>query len=138
MENRMSLVNAFLNDVFSDGLIGKDVKSREVVYAPATDIYEKEGNVFIETEMPGVSKENIIIDLENGCLKLQGKSVVERKSDSVKSIYVERESKTFKRSIEIPSHVNVDKVNASFDNGILTVSYPKSDPVKTSNRIQIN
>ena len=105
-------------------------------WSPALDLYQNADNVVAIVELPGMRKEGIEISLHDGTLTVSG----ERKSESVEGEKAERTERVtgkFRRSITLPARVETDKVNATYKDGILTVTLPKAEDAKPK-QIQIN
>ena len=105
-------------------------------WTPALDLYQNNDNVVAVVELPGLRKEDIEISLHDGMLTIAG----ERKSESQNGEQAERSERyvgKFRRSITLPTRVDVDKVNASYKDGILTVTLPKAEEAKPK-QIQVN
>jgi HSP20 family protein len=102
---------------------GEELK--EGVWQPPVDIYEDENSVVIKAEVPDVDQKDIDIKIENNTLTLRG----ERKHSSEirKENYyrVERFFGQFQRSFSLPQTIDQEKVEASCDKGILTITLPK-------------
>ena len=102
---------------------GEELK--EGVWQPPVDIYEDDQSVIIKAEIPDVDQKDIDIRIENNTLTLRG----ERKhaSEVKKENYyrVERYFGHFQRSFSLPSSIDQEKVQASCDKGILTITLPK-------------
>jgi len=93
---------------------------------PAIDIVEKEKAFEITAELPGLDAKNIDLQLSDNVLTIKGEKQ-EEKEEKTKDRYVsERRYGSFRRSLEVPGSVDVDKIEANFKNGLLTVSMPKS------------
>jgi len=107
---------------------GEELK--EGVWQPPVDIYEDEQSVVIKAEVPDVDQKDIEVRIENNTLTLKG----ERKhsSEIKKENYyrVERYFGQFQRSFSLPQSIDQDKVQATCDKGILTITLPKLDEVK--------
>jgi HSP20 family protein len=107
---------------------GEELK--EGVWQPPVDIYEDEHSVIIKAELPDVDQKDIEVRIENNTLTLKG----ERKhsSDIKKENYyrVERYFGQFQRSFSLPHSINQEKVQATCDKGILTITLPKRAEVK--------
>jgi HSP20 family protein len=107
---------------------GEEMK--EGVWQPPVDIYEDEQSVIIKAEVPDVDQKDIEVKIENNTLTLRG----ERKhsSDIRKENYyrVERFFGQFQRSFSLPQSIDQDKVQASCDKGILTITLPKKAEIK--------
>lgn len=91
-------------------------------YTPA-DLYEDEDNFYVRFELPGVNKQEIAVELENAVLTVS----VNRKDESD-----EQGAATYEatRSVSVPDGVDADKVKAAYEDGILTVTLPKSEARK--------
>lgn len=93
---------------------------------PAIDIVEKEKAFEITAELPGLDTKNIDLQISDDILTIKGEKQ-EEKEEKAKDRYIsERRYGSFRRSLQIPGGVDVDKIDASFKNGVLTVSLPKS------------
>src|SRR5262245_43440485 len=94
--------------------------------APAMDVVEKENEYEISAELPGIDENNVEIKLANNTLTIKGEKQ-EEKEDRQKDYYMsERRYGSFQRSFALPDGVDVDKIEASFGKGVLTVKLPKS------------
>jgi HSP20 family protein len=98
-------------------------------WSPALDLYQNNDNVVAVVELPGMRKDEIEISLHDGTLTISG----ERKRESANGDKAERTERyigTFRRSITLPTRVNANKVSATYQDGILTVTLPKAEEVK--------
>lgn len=117
-----------------DSLFNQDLLQSEEVsnrtWMPPVDIQETTDSYRLVAELPGLTKEDIDITLENNVLRLSGERKFEK--DAKKEGYhrIERVYGTFARAFTLPSQVNHDKVEASFENGVLTISVPKAEQAK--------
>lgn len=105
-------------------------------WMPAVDIFEKEDNVVLRAELPGMQEKDINVHVENGILTLRG----ERKRDtevSNESFHrAERYYGTFTRTFALPTTVDVQKIRALYKDGLLEVVLPKAEAAKPK-RIEI-
>jgi HSP20 family protein len=104
-------------------------------WSPALDLYQNNDNVVAVLEIPGMRKEEIEISIHDGALSISG----ERKSSSSngdKAERTERSVGSFRRSITLPVRVDVNKVSATYRDGILTVTLPKAEEAKPK-RIEV-
>lgn len=98
------------------------------VATPAIDIVDKGPELLVLAEMPGVSKENTEISLQENTLTIKGKIMGEEiKQDEY--YYSERGYCCYERSIDIPFKINAEKIKASLKDGVLTVHLPKAEEV---------
>lgn len=105
-------------------------------WTPALDLYQNNDNVVAVVELPGMRKEDIEISLQDGTLTISG----ERKEEigqNEGATRTERFTGKFRRSITLPTQVDVNKVSATYKDGILTVTLPKAEEAKPK-QIQIN
>jgi len=95
---------------------------------PAVDIVETRDAYVLESDMPGVTKDNLEILLESNELTIVGR----RPDQPMEAQYVYRESKPayFRRVFELDPAVDVEKIDARMDQGVLTLTLPKSERVK--------
>ena len=102
------------------------------------DVYEKEGIYHVEMDLPGLKKEDIKIELNNGNLTISAEksSDNEEKDENKKYIRRERTYGKVSRTFYL-GDVNEDAIDASFNNGTLTISIPKADEDKAKKFIDI-
>jgi len=106
-------------------------------WVPAIDLYEDRDNYVVKMELPGMKKEEIDISLHNGVLSITGERKDEEKHEDAETYRSERFFGRFQRSVTLPAVVEGDKVNASYKDGILTVTLPKAEEAKPK-QITIN
>lgn len=104
-------------------------------WTPALDLYQTNDDVVAVLELPGMRKEDIEISLHDGMLTVSGERKEEPVADE-KNGRTERFVGKFRRSISLPTRVDASKVNATYKDGILTVTLPKAEEVKPK-QIQI-
>jgi HSP20 family protein len=105
--------------------------------APETDVIETEREIRVVTEMPGLRRENIEIDVENNVLTIRGEKREQRtEGEQGRWHLAERRYGTFTRSFVLPRDVDADGIQAGFQDGVLTVSVPKSEKARRR-RIEI-
>lgn len=93
------------------------------------DIYKQDNAYFLELDLPGFKKEEISIDFKEDVLTIEAKHVEEEKSEDNKEyIYQSRRSKDVRRQIRF-SGIDVDKVEASFESGVLKMTLPLEEEV---------
>lgn len=99
-------------------------------WSPAVDILETEGEIVLKADVPDVKLEDIEVRVENETLTIKGERKFE-KEDTTKGFHrIERSYGAFVRSFTVPPSVDAEKVNASYRNGVLTVSLPKKEAAK--------
>ena len=105
-------------------------------WTPALDLYQNNDNIVAVVELPGLRKEDIEISLQDGTLTISGERKEETGPESG-ATRTERYTGKFRRSITLPSRVDLNKVSATYKDGILTVTLPKAEEAKPK-KIQIS
>jgi HSP20 family protein len=118
------------NDMLRElwGGASEGVSSR--TWAPAVDIQESADALTITAELPGLKPEEVEITVENQVLNLAGERKFERETKGETLHRVERSYGAFSRSFTLPATVAADKVVATFEHGVLTITLPKADSSK--------
>jgi HSP20 family molecular chaperone IbpA len=114
----------------------KNVEKTREMYevTPAVDIYENEDEIFLHADMPGVVKEDISVDIDNGTLSISGVRKLETEGSAAYEEFLDVE---YVRSFSVPQTIDVEKVEAELKNGVLKLHLPKSEAAKPR-QIQIN
>jgi HSP20 family protein len=95
--------------------------------APIVDIYENENEILLYADMPGVPKEDIRVNVDNGKLTLSGGRKVETAGETTREEFASVE---YFRVFSVPQTIAVDKVNAELKDGVLHLHLPKSESAK--------
>ena len=99
-------------------------------WAPAIDVRENDEGYVFAAELPGLSKDDVSITLENNVLTFSGERKFEDESDGNDYRRIERAYGTFARSFTLPSKVDQESVTAEFKNGVLSITVPKAETAK--------
>jgi HSP20 family protein len=99
-------------------------------WTPAVDIAEHDDEYLVKVELPGVNKDEVKLTLENNILTIRGEKKQEKETKKENYHRVERNYGAFQRSFTLPVAVKSDKIDASYKDGILTVSLPKAEEAK--------
>jgi len=99
-------------------------------WLPAVDFFEDKDNFIVKAELPGMKKEEIEIALHDGVLTLSGERKADEKYESAQTCRSERFLGRFQRTLSLPAAVEADKVQATYKDGILTVTLPKAEEAK--------
>ncbi len=99
-------------------------------WTPALDVYEDKDNVYVRAELPGMKREDIDLSLHNGSLSISGERKSEAKYKDAEVYRSERFFGRFQRTVTLPTPVNVEKVKAQYQDGILSVTLPKAEEAK--------
>jgi HSP20 family protein len=103
---------------------------------PAINIWTNDDGQFITAEMPGVNPENLDIDVTGDALSISGERKQEEVGKDARYHRRERSFGTFSRTIQLPFMVDPDKVEASFQNGVLQINLPRAEADKPK-KIQV-
>ena len=107
-------------------------------WLPAMDVSETEDSILVKTELPGLEVQNIDVSILGDLLTIKGEKKREEEKKGEYFHCTERYCGSFQRSFRLPSTVNIDKVEAKFDKGILTIALPKTEEAKTKEiKIQV-
>lgn len=98
----------------------------ESAYLPRVDIREEKDAVIVTAELPGVEKDNLKIELDNGVLTLSGEKKPEVGEEENGFYRAERAYGAFKRQFNVPEVVDAEKISAEYVNGILRITLPRN------------
>jgi HSP20 family protein len=104
---------------------------------PHMDVSETDKELKVCAELPGVSEKDVDVRLEDDVLVIRAEKKFERKDEKENYHFMERSYGTFQRALRLPGPVEPEQVQASFENGVLTVTVPKTEQQERSRRIQI-
>ena len=127
--NRLFSTN--LTPSFGDEGIGRGA------WNPNVDIYENKDQIILEAELPGMSREDFDLTIENNVITLRGERRFEKKDEADNYHRVERAYGSFTRSFTLPQTVSGDGAGAEYRNGVLRVTLPKREETK-ARRIEIS
>jgi HSP20 family protein len=130
-------MNRLFDDVFR-APAARGERAGSIVNAQM-NVSETDKEIRVSVELPGVRQDDIDIDLHGDLLTIRGEKRFEREQGDEKENYhfVERAYGTFQRSLRLPFEASPEQVTAAFDNGVLTVTVPKSAQQQRSRRIPI-
>ncbi|MCU0839282.1 MAG: Hsp20/alpha crystallin family protein [Rhodospirillales bacterium] len=105
---------------------------------PAVDLVETEQAFELKAELPGLDEKNVEVTLSENVLTIKGEKKEEHEEDRAGVHYAERRFGSFERAFRLPENVDQDTIAASFKNGVLTVTMPKTAaPEKPQKKIEI-
>jgi HSP20 family protein len=97
---------------------------------PAVDVNEDDNGYHFHMELPGLTKDDVKISFKDDVLQVSGEKKTEQKDDNKDYHYTERRYGKFERAFRINSDVIVDKIDASFKDGVLMIDLPKAEIAK--------
>jgi HSP20 family protein len=98
---------------------------------PPTDISETDKALTVRLDVPGLSAEDLEVQLSGNTLTVRGERSEEQKEEKGETYRHERYTGSFARTITIPSYADADKADATYDKGVLTITLPKIEGVET-------
>jgi len=97
---------------------------------PRMDIKESDSEYTITAEIPGFTREEISIEVKDNTLTISSEHKDEKEDQKEGYIYKERSERSFTRSIGIPENIKAEEINATLDNGLLSLTIPKKERVE--------
>jgi HSP20 family molecular chaperone IbpA len=116
----------------SKDIVKKEETSQELTrqfpsISPAVDIYENEDEILLYADMPGATKDDISVNIDNGTMVLSGM----RKLETSGAVTWEEFSDVqYRRTFSVPQTIDIDKVDAELKDGVLRLHLPKSEAAK--------
>lgn len=108
----------------------------ETDWIPAVELIEEAEEFVLTAELPGLSKEDVHVSIDDNVLSLTGEKKIEREETRDRAHIRERKYGTFERSFTLPRNVDAAKIRADFKDGLMTVHLPKGETAK-SRKIEI-
>jgi HSP20 family protein len=100
------------------------------MWSPSVDIFETPDSIVMKAELPGVSRDNIDIQVQDNTLTLKGERKFEHEVKEENYLRVERSYGAFQRTFNLPTGVQQGKIRAVFKDGVLEVTMPKAEEPK--------
>ena len=98
--------------------------------AVPVDVYQQDANIIVKAPLPGVKPEDIDISVVGDTLTIRGEMKQEREVKEEDYVRRERRFGAFSRTVSLPTPVNTSKANATFENGVLTLTLPVAEEAK--------
>ena len=127
------IVNQMLNDMWNNdysmaarcmGQHHAESDTARPVWRPALDIVEREDDVNIRVNLPGLKSEDVTVEVEGNLLTITGDNTPETEDDT-RYFLRERRVGAFKRKLRLPDTLDAEGISAAFDNGVLNLSIPR-------------
>lgn len=119
-----------MNRLFNTYFAKSSDKEEGMVWHPFVDISESNNEITVTAEVPGMTKEDIKVSIQDNVLTLSGEKKQEKQGKGKNYHRIERAFGVFERSFSLPVSVQSDKVKAAYKDGILTITLPKSEEAK--------
>lgn len=123
-----------LDDWFDDPFFTTSGKSLSI---PKVDVYEKDGKVVMEFDMPGVNEDDIDVEITDKAVMIKGECKDKKEVKDKKFYRMESKMSSFSRQIAWPVPVDYDQAEAELQDGVLKVMAKKVEPEKKVNKIKV-
>lgn len=123
---RSILDDFFATPALLDSFLGGPFTSKDI----SVDVWEEGDTFHIKMALPGVDKDDVQIEVTDESITVKGHTKKEEKSDKDKKYYYKTLETSFEQTFNLPGKVDADKAEASYKDGILTLSLPKSEDTK--------
>ena len=117
-------------DVFFDRLWPEWRRLMGEEWSPNINFYEKDGMYYLTAEVPGIKKDDLSVTIDNGYLTISGKRERMREEDDAEYYMKELRSGSFSRSFRLPGEADGEKVDATYEDGILKIVMPRKEESK--------
>ena len=124
----MSLREA-MDRLFEDAFT-RPLSLRDGWATPAIDMYQTDNDLVVKAALPGIKADEVQINVTSDILTIRGETKQEEEKNDKSWHIREQRWGAFERSVRLPTGVRSDKAKADFDNGVLTITLPKSEEVK--------
>ena len=135
MQDRMNRMNRLFRESYSPE--GPEEALTTTSFAPPVDIYEDEHNITLKIEVPGIDEKDIDVRIENNTLTVHGERKIEKEEKEENFRRVELQYGSFTRSFTLPSSVETENIQASYDKGMLEIRLAKKAEAKPK-QIKVN
>jgi len=135
-----SEMNRMFDEMFGGldrGRSGRQQGEQATEWVPALDVLNKDGNLIVRAELPGVKQEDVDITVHERVLTVSGERKEEREQERGGYYVKERRHGSFRRSLMLPEGVDESKIRARFEDGVLEVTIEGAAAVREPKRIQI-
>ncbi|MGV3539292.1 MAG: Hsp20/alpha crystallin family protein [Rufibacter sp.] len=132
LQNRVPFTS-LLDSFFQDTVNNRRVSG----FTPAVDLWETEHNYQLQVALPGVKKDNINVEFQDGVLTVSGERAFSKEEKEHKYHRVENLYGKFKRSFQLPDHVDASAIDAQFESGLLHITVPKVEEKVVKRQIEI-
>ncbi|MCD6379573.1 Hsp20/alpha crystallin family protein [bacterium] len=102
----------------------------ESKWTPRVNVEESENGFEITAELPGMDKKAISIEVQDGALAIRGEKNIEKEKKEANYHILERSHGKFERVFRLPKHVDINKIEANYNDGVLKINVPKTKSAK--------
>jgi HSP20 family protein len=135
-DRRLRDLQREVDSIFDQFFGRSEDEDTSAVWAPRTDLSETDDAFRIRLDVPGMTKDDITINLQNNTLTVSGERTSERTDEGEEYVRVERAFGNFHRTFTLPNAVDRENVEAAYEDGVLTINVPKTEE-STRRQIEI-
>ena len=129
-------MNRLMEDFFGEAV--REPGAVEGIFTPTIDVLDRPNEVVVRAELPGVDKDNIKIEATPESLTLRAEVRKEKEEKGENFMRRERRFGAFQRLIPLPVHIKPNEVKASYHDGVLEVTLPKTEEARSQQPVQVN
>ncbi len=122
----ISRMQDHLSQLFSELSPSGEMKTLDTL-SPMMDVQEKDAEIVVKADMPGVDKEDVEIDIKNNMLYINANTHRETEEEKEGYVMRERAFSRFARTFSLPANVIADGAKAKLEDGVLTINIPKAE-----------
>jgi HSP20 family protein len=129
MRNMQDRINRLFGETFG-GYPATREETYKGAWTPPVDICEDKDNIVVKAELPGMKKDDVLIEIKDNVLTLTGERKHEQETKQENYHRIERVYGKFSRSFTLPDSVKVHKLQANYKDGVLEITLPKAEEAK--------
>jgi len=129
-------MNRLLEDFF--GETAEERMPAEMMRIPSVDIVDRENDILVRAEMPGIDKDKIKVEATNEALNIRAEMRKESEEKGENMLRRERRMGYFQRVIPLPAEIKPNEVKANYRDGVLEITLPKSEQARTRQPVKVN
>jgi HSP20 family protein len=119
-----------MNRIFERFMSGGNGSSKEMAFFPSVEIEDTANEIHLKLEVPGMEAKDLSVEVMEDAVKIKGERKSESKMEEEGMVRSEFHYGSFERMVPLPVHVQNEKANAEYKNGILSLTLPKSEEEK--------
>jgi HSP20 family protein len=131
LETLTNRMRSLMDYPFAPSLFRAPLLSETTQWLPAVELVESDGEFLLTAEIPGMSKDDVDISIEDNVLTLKGAKNFEHEQDKDRMHIREREYGTFERCFNLPRTVDATKIKAEYHDGVVELHLPKGPQAKS-------
>jgi len=124
---RQAMERLFDESFFAPYHLARGLETGEII---PIDMYYTPESLVVKASLPGLKPEEVDISIEDNVLTIKGETKAQEETKEANYIYREQNYGTFGRSVNLPTGLELDKIEAAVENGTLTLTIPKSEEIK--------